>query len=437
MRPRANLIRSIKNLLRKTKPYQLAWEVNNALRRDRMRRESASTKVVSLKAHNPSGENVLLSYIIDPFLLPPNEPVSTAHTHDWESLQIARTFNELGYNVDVISFQNKEFVPEKRYSVVIDARHNLERLAPLLPPNCVKIMHIDSAHMLFHNAAEAARSLDVQRRRGVTLVPRRWEMPNLCIEYADYATVLGNEFTMSTFRYAQKPMFRVPISSHMLYAWPEEKDFMLCRNRYLWFGSGGLLHKGLDLVLEAFAEMPDRHLTVCGPIESEKDFEKAYSRELYHLPNIHTVGWVDIASREFSDILKSCLGIVYPSCSEGGGGSVINCLHGGLIPIVSREASVDVEEDYGIMLQESTITEIKNSIRQLSAMPVDRLREMAHRTWEFVRARHTRENFAKIYRETVMEILACANAASRVEKSNLLEVAPNAGRNTSPGGRSH
>ena len=35
-----------------------------------------------------------------------------------------------------------------------------------------------------------------------------------------------------------------------------------------------MVHKGLDLVLEAFAGMPEYHLTVCGPVAKEKDFER-------------------------------------------------------------------------------------------------------------------------------------------------------------------
>ena len=38
-----------------------------------------------------------------------------------------------------------------------------------------------------------------------------------------------------------------------------------------------MVHKGLDLVLEAFVAMPEYHLTVCGKVSSEKDFEDAYA----------------------------------------------------------------------------------------------------------------------------------------------------------------
>ena len=432
----SDILRTIKNRLRNTWPYRATGEVKCALDRNRLRRQSHNAKVVSLKPENPSGKNVLLCYIIDPFLLSPGQPVSTAHSHDWESLQIARTFLEMSYCVDVISFLNKEFVPEKEYSVVIDARYNLERWARSLPKSCLKIMHIDSAHIVYHDAAEANRLLDVQRRRRVTLRPRRWEMPNLCIEHADCATILGNEFTMDTFRYAGKPMYRVPISSPVLYPWPEEKDFAACRNRFLWLGSGGLIHKGLDLVLEAFAELPDYHLTVCGPISQERDFEKAYENELYGLPNIRTVGWVDIASGEFVEILQSCVGIVYPSCSEGGGGSVINCMHGGLIPVLSYESSVDVEEGYGVILKESTVSEIKNSVRGLSAFSPEKLENMARQSWGYVRANHTRENFAKTYREVIANLIAGGSAIPAAGEGCFVEAVAKAVNRADPDRRS-
>ena len=126
----------------------------------------------------------------------------------------------------------------------------------------------------------------------------------MAIEHADCAAVLGNEFTISTYTYANKPIYRVPISAPFLYPWPEGKDFEACRRHFLWFGSHGFVHKGLDLVLDAFAEMPDYHLTVCGPIreEIEKDFEKAFYKELYQTSNIRTLGWVDIGRPEFTKL---------------------------------------------------------------------------------------------------------------------------------------
>ena len=111
-----------------------------------------------------------------------------------------------------------------------------------------------------------------------------------------------------------------------------------------------MIHKGLDLLLEAFARLPDYHLMVCGPVPFEpftaaqpdlqrrarldgnyysdpssvalgEDFLREYERELHRTPNIHTVGWVDIGSQQFLEITQSCVAVVYASCPEGTAGS--------------------------------------------------------------------------------------------------------------------
>ena len=362
-------------------------------------------RMVSIQPDKPAIGNVLISYVVNPFTLKPGEPVPTSHTQHWECLQMAKTFLDFGYNVDVIWFYNDVFLPKKDYTFFIETRWNLQRCVPFLNKDCVKIFHSDTAHILFHNAAEANRLLNLQQRRGITLSPKRFEQPNQAIEYADYATVLGNEFTLNTFKYANKPLYRVPISAPRLYPFPEDKDFTACRKNFLWFGSGGLVHKGLDLLLDAFSQMPDYHLTICGPIEKEDDFKTAFYQELYQTPNIHTIGWVDVNSQKFLDIVNNCLGIVYPTCSEGGGGCVINCMHTGLIPIVSYESSVDVSDDYGVVLKENTVEEIKQSIQNVSKLNPSQLQEMARKSWEFVRKNHTRDRFAQVYRETIEKIM--------------------------------
>lgn len=382
------------------------------------------SKVVSLKTKNGSSKgNVLLSYVIEPFLLKAGEPVSNAHTHDWESLQIARTFLDLGYSVDVIDYRNGDFIPEKNYAIFIAARTNFERIARLLNEDCVKIVHLDTAHWLFNNQASYSRSLALQRRRGVTVTPvsQRIVAPNLAIEYADYATMLGNQFTFNTYSYAQKPIYRVSIPTCVLYPWPEDKDFESCRKNFLWFGSGGLVHKGLDLLLEIFVGMPEYHLTICGPIEKEEGFINAYSKELYQTPNIHTIGWVNVESSGFIGITKNCIGLIYPSCSEGQCGAVVTCLQAGLIPIVSSESGVDMG-DFGVILKDCSTDEIKNTIQNVSNLPPEELKQMARKAWEFARANHTRERFAEEFKNAILSIMNIhgdnKNPADRLQTSH-------------------
>jgi glycosyltransferase involved in cell wall biosynthesis len=405
MKSQGKLPGYIKRHLQRYRLYILLREIKRSLKKSLKEIDSLDRRGMSLKPDGPPRGNVLFSYINAPFFLEPGQPVSNAHTHYWESLQMTRTWLDLSYCVDVISWKNDSFVPYKDYSFFIDVRYNLERIAPLLNKDCVKIMHIDTAHYLFHNAAESRRLLELQQRKGITLRPRRVMEPNWAIEHADCATILGNEFTISTYRYANKPIYRVPISTAVLYPWLEGKDFEACRKHFLWFSSGGMVHKGLDLVLDVFAEMPEYYLTVCGPVQREKDFENAFYEELYQTPNIHTIGWVDITSPEFAEITNNCIGLIYPSCSEGQSGGVVTCLHAGLIPIISYESGVDVDDDFGVILKNCSVEEIKNSVRTISSLPAQELELMARKAWEFARANHTREKFAEEYRRIVTKII--------------------------------
>ena len=389
---------------RRLRPAYIRGELARIGKKVDRRIRRPESRTVTLE---PSGEQrgrALVSYIIDGLLTPADRPLPHSHTHFWESRQIALTLAQLGYRTDVIHWTNFSFVPTETYDVFVDVRLNMERLAPLLGPDCLKIQHIETAHFTFHNPAQQARLEALAERRDVVIQPQKMLEENRAIETADYGVAVGNDFTIATYAHAGKPVLRVPMSAPFEYAAPEAKDFAACRRRFLWFGSGGLVHKGLDLVLEAFAGLPDFELIVCGPIHMERDFEAAYARELYATPNITTVGWVDVAGKEFRDICDRSLGVVYPSCSEGGGGSVITCMHAGLIPLVTREASVDLD-GFGAEIGEATVAAVRDAVRHASELPTDRLREEALAAWRHVRAHHTRESFARDHRRVIADIL--------------------------------
>ncbi len=373
------------------------------VRKEAREKKIPERQVVTLSPEGPSRGRVLFSYIIGGVFFESDRQIPNKHTNIWQSLKMAQTFVELGYDVDVIHWTNNEFVPTRNYSFLVDVRWNLERLTPLLNKDCVKIMHLDTAHILFHNAAEANRLLQLQQRRGVTLKPKRFEMPNLGIEHADYATATGNDFVIDTFAYARKKTFKLPSPCAISMKKPQ-KNFQECRARFLWFSSSGLVHKGLDLALEAFSVLPDCHLTICAPIEGEKDFVEAYYKELYETPNISTIGWVDIDSEQFCQIANSCVAIVHLSCSEGGAPSIKTCMHAGLIPVVSYESGVDVH-DFGYCLKGCSIEKIINVIGMISALSNKELEERSSQVWEFARRHYTRDHFSNEYRRVILEII--------------------------------
>jgi hypothetical protein len=380
----------------------LAQPMHRAAQRGAWLRRSLRTAHLPA-AGRPVGR-ALLSYLSAP-VGQPEAALSPAHTQHWESAQIARLLAEQGFDTHVIHYHNRWWKPRRPYDVVVDVRHNLERLAPNLNPSSVKIFHADTAHTSVLVAAERRRLDELERRRGVRLQPRRAERPNRGVEVADAATVLGNETTVATYRHLGTPLHAVPVGSALRLPFDRAKDHDAVRGRFLWLGSGGMVHKGLDLTLEVFAANPDLHLTVCGPVHDEQDFVDAYRRELFSTPNIEVRGFVDVTSPAFAQVTASTSALIYPSSSEGCAGSVVTAMHAGLIPVVSRESGVDVEDAGGVALRHSSIDEITAAVRAVASAPIAELQERSRATWERANAHYTREAFTTRYRAALRSIL--------------------------------
>ena len=352
----------------------------------------------------PPRGRVLLSYVVDAALVRDEADLPHSHPHFWETWAMAQCFRQEGYAVDLVHWSRRRPLPRTDYDVYVDVRRNFDRFAAVLPPSCLKVAHMDTAHHRVHNGNQLRRLEDLKRRRGIDLAPFKLVEENRAAETADVVCVLGNDFTIATFAHCGKPIRRIRLSNAFRYPFPADKDFAAARRRFLWLGSEGFVHKGLDLVLEAFAGLPDHELTVCGPLDKEPAFRNAFADLLYATPNVRAEGWVDVAGPRFRELAARCSALVYPSCSEGGGGCVLTAMHAGLVPLATREASVDLAPDRGILLEPATVESIRAAVLDFSARPPDRVEAMARAAWTWVREHHTRERFMEDYRHFVRQL---------------------------------
>jgi len=182
---------------------------------------------------------------------------------------------------------------------------------------------------------------------------------------ADSIITLGNDEVVNSYqKYFSRKIYNIPVSYYKIFDSEEilkNKNFKDAKKHFLWFGSSGLIHKGLDLLLEVFKELPNLNLHICGPIDNEPKFKNCYHEELYNYNNIHTYGYLNIQSKSFKDIISRCSFVIYPSCSEGEPSSIINVMVYGLIPIVTNTAGIRIK-DFGIEIKELANTSVKESI---------------------------------------------------------------------------
>lgn len=356
-------------------------------------------RMVRLHPRQTPKGSVLISYVITPFLTRHPERL-TGHSNYWEAREIANLFLSRGYVVDVIDLRNTSFIPKRAYDFVLGAGDSIARLRPHLSESCVTVFHATESYWQFNNEAELARLAALQERRGVILPSERLATPHESHAIANETCIIeGNGHPRSTYE-PHTAFVSLPLPSSHTYAFPEHRAYASARRRFLWFGGAGVVHKGLDIALEAFSRLPECELIVCGKIGRESAFAETYREELFHTPNITLRGWIDPESAEFAELLGSCIGVILDSCAEGCAGSVVLGMHGGLIPIVSRAAGVEVGT-YGIELEGGSVEDLCAAITTLSCEPERALYDRSLAAWEFARSRHTRERYTEEYRSFV------------------------------------
>jgi|688.fasta_scaffold318605_2 hypothetical protein len=362
-------------------------------------------KPVILQPSQPARGCVAISYLSWPFRETNPAGKAKGHTNAAEVVIMAESWRDLGFRVEIVDWGNRHYVPPSDCRVAIDIDRNLERWEPLLPPGCRKIFHATGPKWIDVNLAELSRLQAIRERKGVTLQPRRQVEFCRSAEIADRIVVLGNDYTVRTFAPDKKPVTRIPISSAYEFAWPSQRDFAVAKNRFLWICSYGMVWKGLDLVLEAFAGMPDLQLTVCGRPEKEDDFFSLYRKELKETSNIEFLGWMEMGSERFAEIAQTHAAVVHAASSEGGAGSVIHCMHAGLLPICTRETSVDLE-DFGILIESASVDAVRAACKNVAGMTNDEIGRKARAAYNHARAVHTREKFKENYRAFAASIAA-------------------------------
>jgi glycosyltransferase involved in cell wall biosynthesis len=364
-----------------------------------------SSRSAVLNPASQSSGTVVISYISWPLREGWDLPKARGHTNAYEVCAMAETWCEAGFRVEVIDHGAPAFSPPSSCRFIVDLHSDLERWQASLPQGCHSILHATGSHWLAWNQSEISRLVALRDRKSSALAPRRQVPCSRSAELAKTITVLGNSYTSDSFAFAGKPTIRIPISSAYEFPWPKGRDYSKAKRRFLWVGSYGMVHKGLDLVLDAFSGMPDLELTVCGRPEKEEDFFRLYEKELTGTPNIRFHGWLDMSSPEFLRLANDHATIIYPSSAEGGAGSVIHCMHAGLLPSCTHEASVDLL-DFGVPIRSGTVDDVKAAAYSIAGLNDHDVEARARASWEHARKAHTRALFRDNYKKFVATLLS-------------------------------
>jgi hypothetical protein len=360
----------------------------------------------------PKGEGkprgkALVSYLPLPVIGDP--AFFRGHSNVWESSEIVRIFNRLGFSVDLIAWDDTSFVPAAPYDVVFDIHRNLVRCSS---ERTKAIFHVTGSNPTFSNQAEAERLRDLEIRRGAAVGARRavgaadQKLFAEGMARADLITLIGNDVTEATFPGGvRQKMRQVAATGARLPDELENARLTLRPAEFLWFNGGGAVLKGLDLVLEVFSRHPEYTLHVVGPYLKEQDFVAAYRTELFETSNIKSHGFLFPADRRFVDIASRTQAFISPSASEGISTAAITCMQAGMVPIISKNCGIPLSDHAGILLEECTLAAIERAVQLIAAESDDAWHNLAENARQLARTGYSRTVFSRLMEEAIISLV--------------------------------
>jgi hypothetical protein len=362
--------------------------------------ESSLVQNINLDLANSNQKKVLISYINDSvFTNYSNNKIF--HTNINEVNQILSVFIRKNYSIDIISAidtKSIKFINNKKYDLIFGfgdvfhffAKHN---------PNSIKILYMTENHPNLSYTRENERiDYFFERHRKRISIQRSFKYYKLNhFNYVDYSIILGEIEPFNKYLFPKYNLFPTGmINSSYVF---KKREYPHTKKSFLWFGSTGAIHKGLDLLIDIFSNRQDITLYICGLQDHE--------RKLLNIPkrsNIKDLGRVNIQSEEFKALVELCSFIILPSCSEGFSTSITTCMRHSLIPIIIKDTGFNRLEDNAIFIENFRIESIEYVINKVISFEDSQIDHLHTKIYLFANKFFTINNFTTNFNSIISDI---------------------------------
>jgi len=358
--------------------------------------------------------HALLYYKTDPLVFK-SVAKDTSHTNHLRIVEIVKIFNKLGFWVDIIdrtadpddirkNIKDKYNIfigigagdSGKYFPEITDRVPSAKKILYALGPDPELTKELTIKRYDYFRRRHPNVRMQVRRLPGCVDVGR-------VIQNTDVIFCGGSDFSAKSYRRFNKPLYKfygaiLPGVSVDIRQIP-----MGSPRKFLYFGGNGNIVKGLDLVIEAFVGTPDLELYICAPTW-EKDFNNFYLPIIKKYPNIHFVGFVDVYGQRFEKLTKQCGFVTMLSCAEGMANSVITCMRRGLVPVVNYESGIDNMENFGFLIENLKIDELRKKYREISRISERKFKEKSIASYQETNS-YAQAKFSENFEKSLIDVL--------------------------------
>lgn len=303
---------------------------------------------------------------------------------NFESYRTAKTLNKLGYLVTIVNRDAKIKLKGKfdlYYGLAIGGSgryfeyyYQIAKNAPIkiaLSPGA-------SQNITIKNYQDRVKSFEERNNFIISESILRFgnvSFNNLMNE-TDAIFYHGHDFTLSSYLQVNTKKYKIPspIKDNIIPTFEEIQNDHSRTKKFFFYSGSGLLHKGLDLIIEAFADLHDFELYIA-VLTPEPWFLKYYRDILSKSPNINWLGSMKSDSKIMREITMKCGFVISASCSDADPVSVIECMRYGMIPVVTRETDISIRNK--LEIKNPTVQSVKQSIILSSKLKSNEVKKLS------------------------------------------------------------
>lgn len=370
---------------------------------------------VNLDLCNPNQKRLLFCYLdLRRYL-----PKDTKHANFQQAAQMLKCFIDMGYCVDVCyldDYKTTQYIINNcrdnrcGYDVIVGHGDLYKEACKLeCNKNALKILFVTENFPLVVEKKYEERVEYLKQRHpklDISCSPaRRGYFDVEIFTISDCAVIMNSLYNIEPMKAYICKTYQ--INSNIIFNQqftfdknPRLEAIKKSKKNFLWFGSLGLVHKGVDILLDTFHDMPDLSIDFYGLASNEISiFNKLKSS------NTKDCGRINVQTQDFIDnvVYKHCF-MIMPSCSEGMNTSVATCMAHGIIPIVTKETGFEHCE-YIIELKDYKIETLKECINNLLAKSDEEILRMSEGAYNYAQENFCLENFDKSFRKIMNEIV--------------------------------
>lgn len=349
---------------------------------------------------NHNHNKILFSYDLSTVMVPSKDWGTLGHTHAPEFASILWNLTNSGFIVDVMHYLNTPQMICTDYDFIMGLGPSF-RKASKVNPRAQRILYLTEKVPSFSNAKEIERIEYLQKRHGISIPMERKGVNYLDEDFINLKAIIGIGIEKDRQYLPKVPTWFITPTGILNYNFClEDRNVNESKKHFLWFGSRGVVHKGLDLLYDVFEKHPELTLHVCGASENSLRLIAPFKPK-----NVFIHGFIKVQSDEFLSLANKCAFDLFPSCSEEVATSVLTCMNHGIIPIVTDECSIEAAGTVaGETLKDFTVETIDEAVTRWSNSENDFLFKQMQNTMEYARDNYKIEHFDNRMKKIINEL---------------------------------